>query len=140
MPEFPAYSTASMFIWTDKYAYQPGEAITLRWTARANGDTTTPYTAVIYLQNNTDRGQDLHQRDQPALLPMQSISSEGLPTRVSRRYFLATHKGRASLDRRISPAATVGAVNELGMHTFVLEVRDSTGARIVKPLTSKSVS
>src|SRR5262245_523879 len=46
-----AYTPASMFIWTDKYVYQPGEQITLRWTARANGDP-TPYTAVIYLQNN----------------------------------------------------------------------------------------
>ena len=34
------YTSASLFIWTDKYVYQPGDPITVRWKARANGDAT----------------------------------------------------------------------------------------------------
>ena len=44
-------TTAAMWIWTDKLVYQPGEALTLRWTIRPHGDL-YPYTFVAYRQNN----------------------------------------------------------------------------------------
>ncbi len=40
-------STATMYIWADKYVYQPGEPLTLRMTLRANDDL-YPYTMFAY--------------------------------------------------------------------------------------------
>ena len=44
-------SRIAMWIWSDKYVYQPGERLTLRWTVKTNGDR-YPYTIVAYRQNN----------------------------------------------------------------------------------------
>ncbi len=41
----------SMWIWSDKYTYQPGESLTLKWTVKTNGDL-YPYTVFVYRQNN----------------------------------------------------------------------------------------
>src|SRR5215475_14561181 len=42
---------ASMWIWSDKYTYQAGQSLTLKWTVKTNGDL-YPYTVVVYRQNN----------------------------------------------------------------------------------------
>ena len=44
-------SKVSMWIWSDKYTYQPGQSLTLKWTVKTNGDL-YPYTVFVYLQNN----------------------------------------------------------------------------------------
>jgi hypothetical protein len=44
-------SNVSMWIWSDKYVYQPGQNLTLRWTVKTNGDS-SPYTVFVYRQNN----------------------------------------------------------------------------------------
>src|SRR5262249_40530488 len=41
----------SMWIWSDKYTYQAGQNLTLRWTVKTNGDL-YPYTVFVYRQNN----------------------------------------------------------------------------------------
>src|SRR5882757_2686187 len=41
----------SMWIWSDKYVYQAGQALTLKWTVKTNGDL-YPYTVFAYRQNN----------------------------------------------------------------------------------------
>lgn len=41
----------SMYIWSDKYVYQEGQKLTLRWTLKTNGDR-YPYTIFAYRQNN----------------------------------------------------------------------------------------
>ena len=40
-----------MWIWSDKYTYQAGQSLTLRWTVKTNGDL-YPYTVFVYRQNN----------------------------------------------------------------------------------------
>ena len=44
------HSNATLYIWTDKYVYQPGEPLTLRMTARTNDP--YPYTILVFRQNN----------------------------------------------------------------------------------------
>src|SRR5215470_8736877 len=44
-------SNVSMWIWSDKYTYQAGQDLTLRWTVKTNGDS-YPYTVFVYRQNN----------------------------------------------------------------------------------------
>jgi hypothetical protein len=130
-----AYTPTSMFIWTDKYVYQPGEPLTLRWTARANGDA-TPYTAVIYIQNN-----------QTGIKTYFSIGAAPSTT--------ATDIFGRSADQGLFPVqlgdVTKGVVigtggwlqssfpapSELGMHTFVVEIRDAGGARVIKSAYAK---
>src|SRR5215831_6517232 len=41
----------SMWIWSDKYVYQAGQNLTLKWTVKTNGDL-YPYTVFVYRQNN----------------------------------------------------------------------------------------
>src|SRR5262245_1968016 len=41
----------SMYIWSDRYDYQPGQNLTLRWTVKTNNDL-YPYTVFVYRQNN----------------------------------------------------------------------------------------
>ena len=41
----------AMWIWSDKYTYQAGQKLTLKWTVKTNGDL-YPYTVLVYRQNN----------------------------------------------------------------------------------------
>jgi hypothetical protein len=130
-----AYTPASLFIWTDKYVYQAGDSITLRWTARANGDT-TPYTAVIYRQNN-----------QTGVKTYLSIG--GAPSSNAVDIFGKTPEQGFSIVflGDVTKSVVIGAGGwlqpglqapaELGMHTFVVELRDATGTRVVKSAYTK---
>lgn len=44
-------SQAALWIWSDKYVYQAGHSLTLKWTVKPNGDL-YPYTIFVYRQNN----------------------------------------------------------------------------------------
>lgn len=46
----PDFSTLTSYIWTNKYAYAPNEAITLRWTSSPNNEL-YPVTVFLYRQN-----------------------------------------------------------------------------------------
>ena len=131
-----AYTPASMFIWTDKYAYLPGEPITLRWTARANADA-TPYTAVVYRQNN-----------QTGLKTYMSIGGAPSTTavdifgRTSEQGFNLVTLGDVTKGVMIGSggwlqSSASAPSGELGMHTFVIEIRDSTGTRVIKSAYTK---
>ena len=41
----------SMYIWSDKYVYQAGQPLTLKWTVKTNGDL-YPYNMFVFRQNN----------------------------------------------------------------------------------------
>jgi hypothetical protein len=124
------YSPASMFIWTDKVVYQPGDAITLRWTARANGDT-APYTCVIYRQNNTTGVKSYFKLSgAPSTTPSDIFgkSEEDGFTQV----ILGDVTKSVVIGNGGWLQASYAAPNELGMHTFAVELRNATGTRIVK--------
>jgi hypothetical protein len=122
-----AYSPAGLFIWTDKYVYTPGEAITLRWTARANNDP-NPYTVLIYRQNN--------QTGVKTFFPSQGTTATDIVGRTPETGLELFLLGDVTKAVVIGPggwlAASTTAPNEPGMHTFVVELRDATGSRIVK--------
>jgi hypothetical protein len=115
-----------MWIWSDKYVYQAGQSLTLKWTVKANGDL-YPYTVFVYRQNNqtgrksyfpggteaaTDSaGNTVAQGFQPA--PMADVT----------KAVLIGAGGKF-------PALTIP--NELGMHTLVVQLRDYTGTRVLK--------
>src|SRR5262245_18961360 len=44
------HSNVTMYVWADKYVYQPGEQLTLKWTVKTNDPYT--YTVVAFRQNN----------------------------------------------------------------------------------------
>ena len=120
----PRVRTA-MWIWSDKYVYEPGQQLTLKWTVKTNGDL-YPYTVFAYRQNNqtgvksylpgggaevTDIGGNAPGSFQPA------------PLADALKATLIGAGGRF-------PAVTVP--NELGMHTLVVQMRDYTGTRVLK--------
>jgi hypothetical protein len=122
-----AYSPAALFIWTDKYVYQPGEPITLRWSARANGDT-NPYTVVIYRQNNQTGGK--------TFFPGQTGTVTDIVGRSPDTGFQTFILGDVTKGVVIGTggwlATSTTAPDELGMHTFVVELRDAAGGRVIK--------
>ena len=44
------HSNVTMYVWADKYVYQPGEQLTLKWTVKTNDP--YAYTVVAFRQNN----------------------------------------------------------------------------------------
>ena len=119
-------SKVSMWIWSDKYTYQAGQALTLKWTVKPNGDL-YPYTMFVYRQNNqtgvktflpggsadpTDvNGNTLSQGFQPAAL---------------------TAATKATLIGSGGKFAAISMPDEPGMHTIAVELRDYTGTRVIK--------
>jgi len=123
------YSTpASMWIWTDKYVYRPGEQLVLRWTIKPNY-ALYPVTIVAYRQNN-QTGEKLY-------LPNLSSSPTDIFGNTEQQGFSIVQVPSAEKEVLIGPggffpasAALVPA--DLGMHTFVVELRDWTGNRVLK--------
>jgi hypothetical protein len=119
---------ASMWVWTDKYLYQPGEPITVRWTLKPNNDL-YPYTIVAYRQNN--------QTGVKSYLPNNSQTVTDIFGEPVEQGFRIT---RLPAAQKAVLAGSGGAVvssplsapNELGMHTLVVQLRDYAGARVVK--------
>ena len=112
-------TTAAMFIWADKYVYQAGQSFTLRWTVKPNNDQ-YPYTIVAYRQNN--------QTGARFYLPGGGTEAADIMGNTVAQGFLITRL--PSVNKGTLAQGTIPA--EPGMHTFVVQIRDYTGTRIVK--------
>jgi hypothetical protein len=119
-------TSAAMWIWSDKYVYMPGEALTLRWTIKPNGDL-IPYTIVAYRQNN--------QTGEKAYFPGGTSEATDIFGRgVSEGFDIVrlTEAEKAVLVGSGGMFPTMTIPDELGMHTMVVEIREFTGGRVVK--------
>ncbi len=117
---------AAMWLWSDKYVYEPGEQLTLRWTSKPNGDL-IPHTIVAYRQNN--------QTGQKFYLPAGTEEATDIFGRTPDQGFDIVRLPEAEKAVLLGSGGMFPAVtipNELGMHTIVIEVRDFTGGRVVK--------
>lgn len=117
----------SMWIWSDKYVYKAGDSLTLHWTVKTNNDL-YPYTVFVYRQNN--------QNGKKYYLPAGTETVTDSAGNTAGQGFAAqrmtdTTKGVLIGSGGLFPAFTVPG-NELGMHTFAVELRDYTGTRILK--------
>jgi hypothetical protein len=121
-------TSAAMFIWSDKYVYQPGETLTLRGTIKPNNDF-YPYTIFAFRINN--------QTGVKTYLPGGTTSPTDIFGRTAEQGYNITRL--QAVDRgvlvgaggSISPSpATIP--NELGMHTFVVQIRDFSGTNTIK--------
>lgn len=121
-------TNASVFIWADKQVYQPGDNLTLKWTIRSNGDR-LPFTIVLYRQNNqtgvrtyipkgTSEPSDIY-----GILEQDGYGIVRLPD---------VEKGVLIGEGSSIGVSSAPIPDELGMHTFVLQLRDYTGTRVVK--------
>jgi len=110
----------SMYIWSDKYTYTAGQSLQLKWTVKPNNDL-YPYTMFVYRQNN--------QTGVKNYFPGNSPEVTDFGGRTAQQGFQA-----ATLSARNKAVllSSVSMPNELGMHTFVVELRDYTGTRILK--------
>lgn len=106
---------ASLYIWSDKYVYQPGESLTLRWTVKTNGDS-YPYTLMAFRQNNQTGAKTFVVGGDGAAASAQPLAD------ASKQVLIG--------DGGLLPAATIP--NELGMHTLTVQLRDCSGTRILK--------
>ena len=116
----------SMWIWSDKYTYQAGQPLTLRWTVKTNGDL-YPYTVFVYRQNN--------QTGKKTFLPGGGEAPTDINGGTLETGFQPVQLTDASKAVLVGgggkfPAITVP--NELGMHTIVVQLRDYTATRILK--------
>jgi hypothetical protein len=115
-----------MWIWSDKYVYQPGQPLTLRWTVKPNGDL-IPYTIVAYRQNN--------QTGEKFYLPNGTTEATDIFGRTVAQGFDIVRLQEANKSVLIGNGGmfpTMTIPNELGMHTMVVELREYTGGRVVK--------
>lgn len=109
----------SMWIWTNKYTYSPGESATLRWTVKTSNDL-YPYVVIAYRQNN--------QTGAKAYLPG---NSEAV-TDINGNSLEQGLQAAQLTDQTKAVLATVALPSEPGMHTFVVQLRDYTGTRVLK--------
>lgn len=117
---------ASLYIWSDKYVYQPGERLTLRWTVKPNGDT-YPYTVVAFRQNNqTGVKTYLPGGDAAAT----DIHGNGMQAGFKAQPLAAADKQVVIGEGGLFPAASIPS--EPGMHTLTVELRDCSGTRVLK--------
>jgi hypothetical protein len=119
---------AAMWLWSDKYVYQPGEQLTLRWTVKTNDDL-YPFTIVAYRQNNqTGKKTFMPKATEEATDIFGNTVAAGFqPTRLANTE-KAVLIGEGGL---FSPA--VGTIpDEPGMHTLVVQLRDYTGTAVIK--------
>lgn len=132
----PPASELSLWIWTDKYIYMPGQQMTLRGSYRNNGDTQN-YVTFVYIQNN-QTGKKIYFTNAGSVMTPQSIFGN-TPDQID----MGTRRP-IGLSRDYSPRSLIvgsgGTVlrtpytipNELGMHTVVVELRDDHGGRVLK--------
>jgi hypothetical protein len=127
----PEVSSVAMWMWSDKYVYQPGEALTMKWTVMTNGER-YPYTVVAYRQNN--------QTGVKTYLPSGSIDATDIFGRTADDGFQPLVLPVTTKGTLIGSSSLLGPVTipeEYGMHTFVLELRDYTGNSILKTVYMK---
>ncbi|MEO8100182.1 MAG: hypothetical protein ABI811_20950 [Acidobacteriota bacterium] len=116
----------SMYIWSDKYTYSPGGSLTLKWTVKTNNDL-YPYTVFVYRQNN--------QTGVKTYYPAGTTAVTDINGNTLAQGFQAAKladKSKAILLGAGGIAPSVSMPNELGMHTFVVELRDYTGTHPLK--------
>jgi hypothetical protein len=120
-------SPASIYIWADKYVYQPGQQLTLRWTVATNGDNEA-YTLFAFRTNN--------QTGVRTYLP----GGNATPTDIfgnpagSYRPTRLTNASKAVLIGQggLFPAAAGVIPQEYGMHTLAVQVRDYSGTQVIR--------
>jgi hypothetical protein len=121
-----------MYIWSDKYVYQPGERLTMRWTIKPNGDT-SPYTLVAYRQNN-QTGKKFYV---PAFTETPTdVTGKTIAEGFTAAPLTAVEKAVVAGEGGLIPAVTIPN-DELGMHTLVVQVRDAAGLRVLKSAYQK---
>jgi hypothetical protein len=121
----------AMWIWSDKYVYQPGEKLSLSWTVKPNGDE-TPYTYVAYRQNNQN-GKKYYApafTETPTDIFGKTIA-DGFTAAPAQEIDRGVVLGEGGL----LPAVTIP--DELGMHTLVAQIRDASGLRVLKSAYQK---
>lgn len=120
-------SGIAMWIWSDKYVYEPGQSLTLRFTVKTNNDL-YPYTIVAYRQNNQNgRRFYLPAGTEEATDIFRNTVEQGFqPTRMQS----ADRQVLLGANGLLGPAATIP--DEPGMHTLVVQFRDYTGTRVLK--------
>jgi hypothetical protein len=116
----------SFWVWSDKYVYQPGQPLTLKWTVKTNNDL-YPYTVFVYRQNN-QTGEKFYLPgggSDPVDINGNTLTQGFQPVQLTdaTKAVLIGSGGRF-------PSLTVP--DELGMHTIVVQLRDYTGTRILK--------
>lgn len=112
------HTKVAMWIWSDKYIYQAGQSLTLKWTVKTNGDL-YPYTVFAYRVNNQTGAKTYLPNNTATPTDMKGNSStfEAAPL---------TDVTKATL------ASGITIPGELGMHTFVVELRDYTATHVLK--------
>lgn len=115
----------SMWIWADKYTYQAGQTLTLRWTVKSNGDL-YPYTVFVYRQNNqTGKKTYFPGGDTPSDMFGNTLGDGFEPVQMA----------DANKQVLIGSGGTFSGLtipSEPGMHTLVVQLRDYTGTRVLK--------
>jgi len=126
MPVAAQFGTFASYIWSDKYTYQPGEGVTVRWTVKTNGDT-GPYVIVAYRQNNqTGKKYYLPSGIENASDIFGNKPEDGMnPIQIG-----DTSKQVIMGEGGLLPA--LAAPEEFGMQTLVVQFRDPSGIRIIK--------
>lgn len=126
VPAAAQFGTFASYIWSNKYTYQPGESVTLRWTVKTNGDT-GPYVVVAYRQNNqTGKKYYLPAGAETPTDIFGNKPQDGMnPIPIG-----DTSKAVLVGDGGLLPAVQVP--EEYGMHTLVVQFRDPAGIRIIK--------
>jgi hypothetical protein len=132
-PESPATTVyngprakVSMWIWSDKYTYSPGQALTLKWTVKTNNDL-YPYTVLVYRQNNQTGAKSYFPGggSDPVDINGNTLAQGFQPVQLTdaTKAVLIGSGGRF-------PAMVIPG--EVGMHTIVVQLRDYTGTHVLK--------
>lgn len=119
-------TNAAIVIWSDKYVYRPGESLTLRLSMNPNGDEGS-YTLFAYRVNN--------QTGARTFLPGGAATPTDVFGRTAGTGYDVARLSSHNRTVLVGANGALGALtipNELGMHTIVLEVRDTTASRVVK--------
>lgn len=120
-------TSAAMWIWTDKYLYQPGEPLTLRWTLKPNDDV-FPYTIVAFRVNN--------QTGVKTYVPTGNTTPVDIFGNTFEAGFRILRLPAAEKQVLLGASGLLGGTvtipSELGMHTITVELRDYTGTRVLK--------
>lgn len=123
------HSNVTLYIWADKYVYQPGEALTLKMTVKTNDP--YPYTIVAFRQNNQTGKKTFFGPNQTSETPIDiygRTSDQGYqPVRVADQT-----RGVAIGDGGWLNNTALTIPSELGMHTLTVQLRDYTGGRVLK--------
>jgi hypothetical protein len=117
----------SMWIWSDKYVYQPNQSLTLKWTVKTNGDL-YPYTVFVYRQNNQTGVKTYFPGGSTAPTDIEgnTLSQGFQPMQMS-----DVTKGVLIGSGGKFPALTIPS-GQVGMHNLVVQLRDYTGTRPLK--------